>query len=121
MEVKLIGCSPKPDLKTRSLLTHEQANELQSLFKVLANNTRLRLLHALIRSGELCVIDLAEAVGMKPQAVSNQLQRLIDKNILKASRAGNKIFYRIIDTCMIDLIHLGLCLNEESVNLNDES
>ena len=54
-----------------------------SLFKMLASDTRLRLLHALSRSNELCVTELADAVGMKPQAVSNQLQRLIDREIRK--------------------------------------
>lgn len=118
MQIKLIGCTPKPDLKTRSLLTHEQANELMGLFKILANDTRLRLLHALIRSGEMCVTDLAEVLEMKPQAISNQLQRLADKNILKARRNGNNIFYRVVDSCVPDLIHLGLCLNEETINPN---
>jgi len=32
------------------------------LFKTLANDTRLRLLHALARAGELCVVDLAETI-----------------------------------------------------------
>lgn len=121
MQIKLIGCVPKPDLKTRGLITHEQANELMALFKILANNTRLRLIHALIRSDEMCVIDMAAAVEMKPQAVSNQLQRLVDKNILKATRKGNNIYYRVVDSCVPDLIHLGLCLNEETVIPNKGS
>jgi Bacterial regulatory protein, arsR family len=36
-----------------------------------SGGTRLRLLHALAQSGELCVGELADAVAMKPQAVSN--------------------------------------------------
>ncbi len=39
-----------------------------AVFKVLANDTRLRLLHALVRADELCVTDLAASVGMKAQA-----------------------------------------------------
>lgn len=54
------GCSlPKPALHERPLLTGDQADQLVGVFKVLANDTRLRLLHALVRAGELCVIDLA--------------------------------------------------------------
>lgn len=120
MQIKLIGCSTKPDLKTRNLLTYEQASELMLLFKVLANDTRLRLLHALIRSGEMCVIDLAAAVDMKPQTVSNQLQRLVDKNTLKTTRKGNNIYHRVVDTCVPDLIHLGLCLNEEALTTSNK-
>ncbi len=107
-------CSIKPSLEERELITSAQAEELVALFKVLSNDTRLRLLHALARAGELCVMELAAAVGMKPQAVSNQLQRLADRGILRASRCGNNIHYRIIDPCVLRLLELGLCLVEEA-------
>jgi DNA-binding transcriptional ArsR family regulator len=85
------------------------------VFKVLANDTRLRLLHALVRAGELSVGDLAAAVAMKPQAVSNQLQRLADRGILGSRRDGNSIIYRIVDPCVITLLDQGLCLTEDSL------
>jgi len=34
------------------------------------------------------VTDLAQAIGMKPQAVSNQLQCLVERGILGARRNG---------------------------------
>lgn len=107
-------CPPKPALSDRPLITPEQAAQLMGLFEVLANDSRLRLLHALARAGELCVSDLAEAVGMKPPAVSNQLQRLSDRGILGSRRDGNHIFYRIVDPCVIDLLDRGLCLAEDA-------
>lgn len=107
-------CLPKPALADRELITSAQAGELMNLFKMLANDTRLRLLHALSRSGEMCVKDLASALGMKPQAVSNQLQRLVDRGILGASRNGNNIHYRIVDPCVINLLEKGLCLMEDA-------
>jgi DNA-binding transcriptional ArsR family regulator len=84
-----------------------------NLFKVLANDTRLRLLHALVRHGELCVTGLADVLGMKPQAVSNQLQRLLDRRILAARRQGNSVYYRIVNPCVTDLLDRGLCLLED--------
>jgi DNA-binding transcriptional ArsR family regulator len=107
-------CPPKPKLDERPLITSEQASGLMDLFKVLANDTRLRLLHALARSGELCVGELADAVAMKPQAVSNQLQRLVDRGILGSRREGTSIHYRIVDPCVPSLLDLGLCLTEDS-------
>jgi DNA-binding transcriptional ArsR family regulator len=104
----------KPALAERPLLSSEQAGDVVGLFKVLANDSRLRLLHALERAGELCVGDLAEQVGMRPQAVSNQLQRLLDRRILAARRQGNNVFYRIADPCVPSLLDLGLCLIEET-------
>ena len=107
-------CSPKPDLAHRPLLTDVQADGLRDLFKILANDTRLRILHALVRSEELCVTDLAEAVGMKPQAVSNQLRRLSGAGILSSRREGYNIFYRIADPCAATLLDTSLCLLEDA-------
>jgi len=107
----------KPALRDRPLLEQEQADELVRLYKILANDTRLRLLHALERAGELSVTDLAAEVGMKPQAVSNQLQRLADRRIVASRREGRRLFYRISDPCVTGLIDLGMCLLEETGRL----
>jgi DNA-binding transcriptional ArsR family regulator len=107
-------CPPKPSLKQRLLIGSSEAGELADLFKVLANDTRLRIIHALARDGELSVSTLAEAVGMKPQAVSNQLQRLVDRGILGHRRDRNSIHYCIVDPCVIELLDRGLCLMEDA-------
>jgi ArsR family transcriptional regulator, lead/cadmium/zinc/bismuth-responsive transcriptional repressor len=104
----------KPTLRARPLLTPRQAAELRSLFKVLGNDTRLRLLHAVARAGELCVSDLAATIGMRPQAVSNQLQRLVDRRILGARRNGHNVYYRITDPCVPTLLDRGWCLAEDA-------
>ena len=108
------ACSPKPALENRPLLSLDQAGDLAGVFKVLANDTRLRLLHALTRAGEMCVNDLAESVGMKAQAVSNQLQRLLEMGIVASKRDGCNIRYRIVDPCVTSLLHQGLCLIEDA-------
>lgn len=108
-----VRCCTKPALRDRPLLSPIQAGGLAAVFKVLANDTRLRLLHALVRADELCVTDLATSLGMKPQAVSNQLQRLSDLGILASRRDGNSIHYRLVDLCLRSLLDQGLCLMEE--------
>lgn len=107
-------CSPKPALVTRPLLSSRQAQALESMFKLLANGTRLRMLHALARAGELCVSELADELGMKPQAVSNQLQRLAARGIVEAQREGLQIRYSILDPCVLTLLHQGCCLAEDA-------
>ena len=108
------SCPAKPSIEQRPLISLDQANSVGRTFQVLADATRLRLLHALVRAGEMCVSDLARAVEMKPQAVSNQLQRLLDRGILASRRNGNFIHYRIVDPCVVGLLDLGLCLTEDS-------
>jgi ArsR family transcriptional regulator, lead/cadmium/zinc/bismuth-responsive transcriptional repressor len=112
------ACDPaKPALAERPQLSPDQAAELQGLFKVLASDSRLRLLHALARAGELCVGDLAATVAMSPQAVSNQLQRLVDRRIVAFRRAGSNVYYRLVDPCVPGLLDLGLCLLEDAGRL----
>jgi DNA-binding transcriptional ArsR family regulator len=87
---------------------------LSGLFKMLANDTRLRLLHALARAGDMCVTDLAAELEMAPQAISNQLQRLADRRVVASRRDGVRLFYHITDPCVAGLLDLGLCLLEET-------
>lgn len=105
-EIKALG-------QSTPAMPAERWYELQQLFKVLANETRLRMLHQLATAGEMCVSDLAEAIGMAPQAVSNQLTRLVDRRIVEARRDGNYVYYRIIDPCVPGLLELGTCLVTE--------
>jgi DNA-binding transcriptional ArsR family regulator len=84
-----------------------------ALFKMLANDTRLRLLHHLVRSEEASVTALAKTLGMKPQAVSNQLMRLSDTGMLSSRRDGNNVYYRVVNECVAPLLDLALCLMDE--------
>jgi DNA-binding transcriptional ArsR family regulator len=96
----------------RPLLPEESAAELEAVFKMLGNRTRLRMIYALTRAGEMCVTELAEALEMKPQAVSNQLQRLSDRGILASKRTGINIYYRVVDRCVVSLLDRGIFLKE---------
>lgn len=110
--LKVIPADATEPVSTRALISLDEATLLTRLFKIFANETRLRLLHALVREEELCVGDLAAALGMKPQAASNQLQRLVDRGIVASRREGTSIFYHIVDPCVPVLLERGLCLTE---------
>lgn len=112
--VEFPACPPKAPLTERPLLGVGLAAELAQVFEVLASDTRLRLLHALVLLGDPCMSELAEAVGMKPQAVSNQLRRLVDLGILSTRRHVAHVHYRIVDPCVTKLMYHGLCVNEEA-------
>ena len=105
-------CSTRPDLAVRPLLSFVEAVKVMALFKVLANDTRIRLLHHLVRSGEATVTDMAKTLGMKPQAVSNQLVRLSDTGMLSSRREGNNVHYRVQSECVAPLLDLAVCLME---------
>lgn len=95
------------------LLTPQSASDLAQLFKVLANDTRLRILHTIHLAGEISSSEVADAVGATQQTVSNQLQRLADQRVVHARRDGQRVMYRIVDSCVPGLMDLGVCLLAE--------
>lgn len=105
-------------LSERPLFDEGTAQRLELLFKVLANSTRIRMVQALHVAGELSVGEIAESVAMSQQAISNQLQRLVDRRIVRPRREGNRILYRIIDPCVPALLDHGVCFVEQ-VALDD--
>ncbi|MGE5257041.1 MAG: ArsR/SmtB family transcription factor [Hyphomicrobiales bacterium] len=109
-KIALRHCGHDPALQDQPILSLDQAATMEGIFKMLANVTRLRILHALIREPDIAVGELADSIGMKPQAVSNQLRRLMDRAIVAARREGNHIRYRIVDDCTINLLNRGFCL-----------
>lgn len=111
-KIALGMCPRSSELSDRPLLKDGQAASLEKTFKMLANATRLRMLHALAIEKEMCVSDLAKALGMNATAVSNQLQRMADRGIVTARRDGLKIFYRILDSCAISVVSHAWCLTQ---------
>ena len=95
------------------LLSDAAVTGLTELFKALANDNRLRILHAIHLAGEVSPSDIAEQLGVSQQSVSNQLQRLADQRIVHARREGQRVRYRIIDPCVPGLMDLGVCLLAE--------
>lgn len=97
-------------LAERALIDSTEVEQLAALFRVLANDTRLRVLHAIARAGEASVTEICAAVGESTQTVSNQLRRMADQRIVATRRDGTRIYYRLIDPCVGGLMELGLCL-----------
>lgn len=99
-----------PALAERPLIDDNEVAELAALFGVLANDTRLRILHAIARNEESSVTAIGEEIGASTQSVSNHLQRMADQRIVATRRDGNRIYYRLVDPCVGGVMELGLCL-----------
>lgn len=78
---------------------------LAELFKLLGDPTRLRILYALVETGELCVCDLSAVVGVPETSVSHALRLLRMAGVVRARRDGRMAFYAIDDQ------HVRLVLN----------
>jgi len=79
-------------------------SEAVEVFLALSNPLRLRLMHALAHE-ELCVGDLAHALGLSMSAVSHQLAFLRHLRLVEAREEGRKSYYRVIDAFVAHLVH----------------
>ena len=87
---------------------------LAEFFRVVGSETRLKILLAL-DGRELCAGHLAEAVGMTPSAVSNQLKALRQARLITARREGKMLYYSLADCHPREIIHLAMShVKEES-------
>jgi ArsR family transcriptional regulator, lead/cadmium/zinc/bismuth-responsive transcriptional repressor len=80
--------------------------KLASIFKLLGDPTRLRIVTAL-QGGEMCVCDLAAYLNLTESAVSHQLRRLRELNLIKNRRQGQILFYSLDDNHIEDLLKTG--------------
>ena len=78
-----------------------------AVLDALGDPHRLSLLLALHHAGDLCVSDLAFAVGMSDSAVSHALRLLRAHGMVTAHRAGRMVHYRVageLTTRLLDVI-----------------
>jgi DNA-binding transcriptional ArsR family regulator len=90
-----------------NLVDESTAGRLADTFKALSDPTRLRIV-SLLAGAELCVCDLAAALGMSQSAVSHQLRTLRDMRLVRWRRDGRQILYTLDDEHVADLFRRGL-------------
>jgi DNA-binding transcriptional ArsR family regulator len=78
-------------------LPGEQAQQLSTLLGVLGDPVRMRILTALLATNELCVGDLALALGVNEDAISYGLRVLRRHGLVQRRAAGRMGFYRLSD------------------------
>ncbi|RFA38361.1 metalloregulator ArsR/SmtB family transcription factor [Alkalilimnicola ehrlichii] len=67
----------------------------RTLFRALADSTRLRCLLLLWAEDQLCVCELVHALDMTQSRISRHLGHLRDLGIVKDERRGQWVFYRL--------------------------
>jgi ArsR family transcriptional regulator, lead/cadmium/zinc/bismuth-responsive transcriptional repressor len=95
-------------------VTAEDAARLGSLLSLLADPVRLRILYALNLVEELCVGDVALAIGASEDSVGYGLRILRTAGLVEARKAGRTVYYRLagsfpeplLEHCLRELIHL---------------
>ncbi len=86
-------CSPL----TREAITVENASNLASSLKALADPARLRIISmvAAHENAEACVCDLTEPLGLGQPTVSHHLRILVEAGYLTRSKRGTWAYYKL--------------------------
>jgi ArsR family transcriptional regulator len=107
------GFQPLPD---------HVAGDLASLFKLLADETRLRVLFSLRQREELNVRTLCKLVGQSQPAVSHHLALLRAAGMIKMRRDGKHNFYRLMPKRFEELVSMLFAISpndEKQIRFND--
>jgi len=124
-------CAPGSDPNriaalTRALPPESTVEELASVFGLLGDPGRLRLLVTLLEGGEVCVHDLAAVTGQSESGVSHALRLLRAHRVVVVRRSGRSAFYRLADghvRLLLDvaLTHLGHAPAARAVRTDEPS
>ncbi|MDQ4044244.1 MAG: metalloregulator ArsR/SmtB family transcription factor [Chloroflexota bacterium] len=87
----------------RALGTAAASGAVATLFAILGDPTRIRVLTALA-AGELCVCDLAAATGVNRSTVSHQLRVLRAHRLVRRRREGKVAYYALDDDHVLQLL-----------------
>ena len=113
---KCSTCQYNPQILDRlknQLPDEDVTDKLSEMFKVFGDSTRIRILWTLFDK-ELCVYDIANALGMSQSAISHQLKTLKQARLIKSRRDGKNAFYSIDDDHVKKIIEQMLIHIEEN-------
>ncbi len=79
-----------------SPLDDQTTHDLVQLFKLLADETRVRVLHYLLQSEEINVRTLCQLLEQSQPAVSHHLALLRQAGLIQCRRDGKHNFYRLV-------------------------
>lgn len=87
-------CAPS----AKPTLSADEAQQSALVFKALADPNRLRLLSIVKAgaSGEACVCDLTEPLGLGQPTVSHHLKILVEAGLLNREKRGTWAYYSLV-------------------------
>lgn len=80
--------------------------DLSDLFKVLADETRVKIVY-LLSKDELCVCDIAALLNSTVSNVSHHLRVLRTAHLVKFRKEGKQVYYTLDDEHVVHIIKEG--------------
>ncbi|WP_309121825.1 metalloregulator ArsR/SmtB family transcription factor [Paenibacillus sp.] len=103
--------------RVQSLLKEQDISRMASLFKAIADETRLKVVYALSQEEELCVCDVANVTGSSLATASHHLRTLGRLNVVKYRKEGKLAFYSLHDAEVRRLVELASTHTREMMSV----
>lgn len=101
-----LPCCVNPDVVSKLKESLPEVDRLSHLFKVLADETRLKIVYILSQQ-ELCVGDIAEVLGSTASNVSHHLRLLRNAHLVRHRKDGKFVYYSLDDNHVETIIQQG--------------
>ena len=88
----------------RDTLKDEGFTRVTSIFKALADETRIKIAYMLCLEEKLCVCDVATIIGASTATTSHHLRLLKNNGVAKSRKEGKLVFYSIDDEHVKQLV-----------------
>ena len=89
----------------KKMLDDNMFNKVSSFFKIVGDDTRLKILYAL-DNNEMCVCDIANLLNMTKSSISHQLKLLKDHGLVKYRKGGKEVYYMLDDEHVSDVVEI---------------
>lgn len=88
-----IKCEEIPVLQ----ITEQEVRGIVNIFKAFADETRVKILYALLDCRELCVCDISTSVNISVASASHHLKALYQMKLINYEKRGKYVYYRLDD------------------------
>ena len=96
----------------------EISNEISQASQIMnlaGNDTRLKILYLVMTEDKICVCDLSDILGISISAISQQLRKLKESNLLRSEKIGQTIYYHINSASIEIINHIFILLNKSMI------
>ncbi|EJL39570.1 putative transcriptional regulator [Brevibacillus sp. CF112] len=101
--------------RVQELLQNQDIQRMAKMFKVLADETRMKIAYALCQEDEMCVCDVANIIGSSLATASHHLRTLKQLGLAKYRKEGKLVFYSLEDEHVRELVQIASAHSKEVV------
>ena len=110
-QAQINSCKDKLKTAQRSF------SQLSPILALTGNEVRLKMIYLLDEEKELCPCDLADILGMTIPAVSQHLRKLKDGGLIELRKAGQTIYYSLMQENLKIIQPFFKHINKQTQNL----